>query len=84
MGGKYRGNKKDTNSLVRWTKQKWRTKSGMKSSITGERYLPEKAIEALSNSEYKETSRIKKLWMKKGLQFAPQPKKIAQKTKKYR
>ena len=31
-------------SLKRWTKQKWRTKSGKKSSETGERYLPSKAI----------------------------------------
>ena len=28
-------------SLKKWTKQKWRTKSGKKSSETGERYLPE-------------------------------------------
>ena len=35
-----------------WTKQKWRTKSGKPSTqgpkATGERYLPEKAIKALS------------------------------------
>ena len=31
-------------SLKAWIKQKWRTKSGKKSSVTGERYLPEKAI----------------------------------------
>ena len=37
-------------NLLAWTKQKWRTKSGKKSSITGERYLPEKAIKALSLS----------------------------------
>ena len=38
--------------LVAWTKQKWRTKSGKPSTqgskATGERYLPEKAIKALS------------------------------------
>ena len=34
-------------SLKAWGKQKWRTKSGKKSSETGERYLPEKAIKAL-------------------------------------
>ena len=39
--------------LLAWTKQKWRTKSGKKSSITGERYLPEKAIKTLSSFEYK-------------------------------
>jgi hypothetical protein len=40
-------------SLERWTKQKWRTKSGKPSTqgpkATGERYLPEKAIKALSD-----------------------------------
>ena len=38
-------------SLKAWIKQKWRTKSGKKSSITGDRYLPEKAIKALSSFE---------------------------------
>ena len=33
--------KKSQQSLKNWTKQKWRTKSGKKSSETGERYLPE-------------------------------------------
>jgi len=35
---------KSQRSLKAWGKQKWRTKSGKKSSETGERYLPEKAI----------------------------------------
>ena len=39
---------KSQRSLKAWSKQKWRTKSGKKSSVTGERYLPEKAIKALS------------------------------------
>ena len=46
-------------SLKAWIKQKWRTKSGKKSSVTGERYLPEKAIKALSEAEYKLTSKLK-------------------------
>ena len=41
-------------SLVNWTKQKWTTKSGKPSTqgskATGERYLPEKAIKAISSS----------------------------------
>ena len=32
--------KKSQQSLVSWTKQKWRTKSGKPSAKTGERYLP--------------------------------------------
>ena len=47
-------------SLKAWTKQKWQTKSGKKSSKTGERYLPEKAIKALSVAEYKLTTKLKK------------------------
>ena len=31
--------KESQTSLKNWTKQKWRTKSGKKSSETGERYL---------------------------------------------
>jgi|TARA_Y100000289_G_C3873494_1_gene124802 hypothetical protein len=44
--------KKSQQSLKNWTKQKWRTKSGKKSSETGERYLPEAAIKSLSSAEY--------------------------------
>jgi hypothetical protein len=40
-------------SLKKWTKQKWRTKSGKPSTqgskATGERYLPSSAIKSLSN-----------------------------------
>ena len=46
---------KSQRSLKAWGKQKWRTKSGKKSSETGERYLPEKAIKALSSAEYAAT-----------------------------
>ena len=44
--------KKSQRSLRAWTKQKWGTKSGKKSSETGERYLPEAAIKSLSSAEY--------------------------------
>ena len=71
-------------SLKAWIKQKWRTKSGKKSSVTGERYLPEKAIKILSDAEYKLTSRLKRKAMKKGKQFSKQPKFISKKVKIYR
>jgi len=71
-------------SLKAWTKQKWRTKSGKPSSQTGERYLPEKAIKALSSSEYAATTAAKKAGKAKGKQFVKQPKKIAKKTARYR
>ena len=64
--------------------QNWRTKSGKKSSITGERYLPEKAIKALSNFEYRLTSKTKRKATKKGKQFSKQPKYIANKIRQFR
>ena len=76
--------KKSQRSLRQWTKQKWRTKSGKKSSETGERYLPEKAIKALSSKEYAESSRKKREDTKKGKQHSKQPKKTARKTRAYR
>ena len=76
--------KKSQRSLKAWGKQKWRTKSGKKSSETGERYLPEKAIKALSAKEYAATTRAKRKAKKKGKQVSKQPKKIAKKTAAYR
>ena len=76
--------KKSQESLRKWQGQKWRTKSGKRSRDTGERFLPEKAIKALSSAEYAATSRAKRAGMKKGQQFVKQPKRIAQKTRKYR
>ena len=78
------GLKKSQRSLKAWGKQKWRTKSGKKSSETGERYLPEKAIKALSAKEYAETTKAKRKTKAKGKQVSKQPKKIAKKTRKYR
>ena len=71
-------------SLKKWGKQKWRTKSGKKSSITGERYLPSAAIASLSAAEYAATTRAKRRDKKKGKQFSKQPKKIAAKTRRFR
>ena len=76
--------KKSQRSLKQWTKQKWRTKSGKPSSKTGERYLPERAIKALSDKEYAATTRAKRKGTRAGNQFVKQPKKIAQKTRRFR
>lgn len=75
---------KSQQSLKNWSKQKWRTKSGKPSSKTGERYLPEKAIKALSSSEYARTSAAKRKGKAAGKQFVKQPKSIANKVRKYR
>lgn len=71
-------------SLKNWGDQKWRTKSGKKSSETGERYLPEAAIKNLTAAEYAATTRAKRAGTAAGKQFVKQPKKIAAKTKGYR
>ena len=75
---------KPQKSLKAWTAQKWTTKSGKKSSETGERYLPEKAIKALSPAEYAATTRAKRAGKAAGKQFVAQPKSIKQKVKPYR
>jgi hypothetical protein len=71
-------------SLKKWTKEKWGTKSGKPSAKTGERYLPKKAREALTPAEYAATSAAKRKGTAAGKQFVKQPKKIAEKTKKFR
>ena len=76
--------KKSQKSLKNWSKQKWRTKSGKPSAKTGERYLPEKAIKALSPQEYASTTKAKRKGTKAGKQFVKQPKRIAKKVRKYR
>lgn len=75
---------KSQKSLKAWGKQKWRTKSGKKSSETGERYLPEKAIKSLSASEYARTTAAKRKGKASGRQFVKQPKSIAAKVRRFR
>jgi len=88
-GGGYRGEKTEAQkSLSKWTREDWGTKSGKPSTqgskATGERYLPKKARESLSASEYAATTRAKREGTKKGKQFVKQPKNIAKKTARYR
>ena len=75
-------------SLKKWPAHNWRTKSGRNSTqgpnASGERYLPESAIKALSDKEYKATTRKKRRDLKKGKQHSAQPKKIAKKTRRHR
>lgn len=86
-GGGYKGAKTEgQKSLSKWTKEEWGTKSGKPSvqgkKATGERYLPKKDREKLTDKEYKATSRKKKEDTKKGKQFSKQPKSVAKKTSK--
>ena len=79
---------KSQKSLSAWTAQDWRTKSGKPStqgsSATGERYLPAKAIKALSPAEYAETTKAKRIGKRAGKQFVAQPKRVAKKTSAFR
>ena len=63
-GGGYKGKKSQKNSLSKWTKQRWRTRSGKNSVVgknaSGERYLPSNVIKRLSKRQYDYTSSLKK------------------------
>lgn len=86
-GGRYEGRKpikSNQNNMVKWTREDWGTKSGKKSRETGERYLPKKVRDKLSNKEYKETTKKKIEDTKKGKQWSKQPKKISDKVSKIR
>jgi hypothetical protein len=70
-------------SLKDWSDQKWRTSDGTPSKGK-KRYLPDAAWKSLSPSEKAATNKAKAEGNRKGKQFVPQPKSVAQKTAKYR
>ena len=79
-GGGYKGGKSEDNHLKQWGEEDWGTKSGQPSGETGERYLPKKAREHLSDEEYRRTTAKKRADTKKGRQFSAQPSDVAKKT----
>lgn len=84
QGGRYKGQVNKSKGLQKWMEEKWTTRSGKPSSETGERFLPAKAIAALTPEQYARTSAKKKRDTKKGKQFSEQPEDIAKIVKKYR
>ncbi len=74
---------KSQQSLKNWGDQKWRT-SDKKPSKGKKRYLPDAAWNALSPAEKAATNKAKAKGNKSGKQFVKQPKKIAEKTRRYR
>jgi hypothetical protein len=84
QGGGYKGGKDPHNSLHEWTEEKWGTKSGKRSGETHERYLPEKARDALSDADYDRTTAKKRADAADGKQFSAQPDDVAAKTKPFR
>ena len=83
-GGRYIGKKSSSNSLRRWVKQDWTTKSGRPSHITGERYLPRRAFASLSRAELASVNRSKRRAMREGRQFSRMSRRIASKVRKFR
>lgn len=87
-GGYTSGKSAKQKALSKWTKEDWGTKSGKPSTqgkkATGERYLPKKARQSLSDAEYAATTRAKREGTSKGRQFVKQPKTIAKKTARFR
>ena len=81
-GGGYRGAKKSSNSLSKWTRQEWKTRDGKpakRKNKKGEtviaRYLPKKAWSKLSKSEARATDAKKRRASKKGKGTVPNTKK---------
>lgn len=77
------GPDKEETHLQEWTEQDWDTASGERSRDTGERYLPDKAREALSEEEYRRSSEKKRKDLGRGKQFSQQPADIQEKTAPY-
>ena len=75
---------KSQRSQKSWGDPTWRPKAGTNSSETGARYLPEKAIKALTPAEYAATTKAKREGKASGKQFVAQPAKIKSKVKPYR
>ena len=83
-GGRYKGEKRADNDLKTWTDEDWGTKSGKRSRDTGERYLPRKARQKLSDSEYASTTARKRADTRDGKQHSSQPGDVARKTARAR
>lgn len=79
-GGGYKGKKSADNHLAQWTHEEWGTKSGETSHDSGERYLPKKARESLTDEEYARTTKKKQADTRAGHQFSGQPEDVAAKT----
>lgn len=86
-GGRYVSKRSSNNSLTKWTRQKWRTKSGKNSIVgrgaTGERYLPDYVIRRMSKKEYNQSTKLKRKAIKSRKQFSRQPVKIKRRLSNY-
>jgi len=90
-GGTYSGPKKSSNSLSKWTSQRWRTRDGKKAARTDSkgrkvtaRYLPDRAWKSLSKSQARATDQKKRKASRKGKQFVPNTRKAKKAGKRAR
>ena len=84
-GGGYKGARSSSNSLSKWSKQKWTTGSGKKSKDTGEAYFPSAAVAALKKAgKYAKATAQKRAATKAGKQFARYSPDIQSIVKRYR
>ena len=84
-GGGYKGKKSSSNTLSKWSKQKWDYVSkGDKKKPRKKRgrYLPESVRKSLSPSEKSATNRKKRAASAKGKQKAKYSKKVAGKVRR--
>ena len=77
-GGKYSGKKDSSNSLSKWTKEKW-SYSSEKSKGKG-RYRPASTWKKLNQKEKDSLNKSKYRGNKQGKQFVPIPKKLRSKV----
>jgi len=84
-GGGYKGAKSSSNSLSKWSKQKWDYVSKgdeKKPRAKRGRYLPESVRKSLSSSERSATNRKKRQASAKGKQKAKYSKTVAKKVRR--
>tara|TARA_R110002012_G_scaffold263617_1_gene446784 strand:- start:1604 stop:1999 length:396 start_codon:yes stop_codon:yes gene_type:complete len=83
QGGGYRGRKKASNKLAKWTKQKWDYVSKgdeKKPRKKRGRYLPKKVRESLTAAEKAATNRRKRTASARGKSSAKYSRKVARKV----
>jgi hypothetical protein len=81
-GGRYKGSKPSpaTNSLARWTAEKWGYVGGKR----GNRYLPERVRGSLTPDERRRTNAAKRRSSSRGRQWSRQPVDVAKKASRIR
>jgi hypothetical protein len=83
-GGGFVGAKTADNPLTQWTREDWGTKSGKNSGETGERYLPRRVRDGLTDDDYARSTAKKRADSRRGQQYSAQPSDVAKKAARTR